>query len=529
MQKTWREVGTLYHIYPRSFQDSNNDGIGDLKGITSRLDYLSDVLGVDAIWMSPFFASPMKDFGYDVSNYYAIDPDYGTLDDFRELIDKAHAKGIKVMTDLVPCHTSDQHGWFVESRRSRDDPKRDFYIWRDPGPDGGPPNNWLSQSGGKSWTYDEQTNQYYLHSFLSSQPDLNWDNPQVREEMKNVVRYWYNFGVDGMRVDAIWGISKDPDLADDPKNPGFEGLADQFGYYIHNKCKYGPDFTNYLRELANVCEEFDNRQMIFEFYPDDKLGDFYEQYRDVATANPKVASTFFMELYRSEWHAENISQALNSYINYSAKEAIPIFCIGNHDQPRIASRIGEVKARAMNLLSLSLPGISVVYYGDEIGMTNGVLTEDQVQDRFSPLSDHDNTRDLERTPMQWDNSEFARFSEHKPWLPVTDNKRHINVEAQLENGSSTLSLHRRLINLRKEMPVLVNGSFETFFSGSGYVLSFKRELEGQRVYVFMNFADAEQSINIPEDCVLLASSQPRDFGQPLNRLNGHQAILLMAK
>lgn len=545
MHKSWREVSTLYHIYPRSFQDTNNDGIGDLNGVTSRLDYLSATLGVDAIWLSPFFSSPMKDFGYDVSNYYEVDPDFGTLGDFRRLVDEAHARGIKVMTDFVPCHTSDQHGWFQESRKSRDNPKRNFYTWSDPGPDGGPPNNWLSQSGGTSWTFDEHTGQYYLHSFLPSQPDLNWDNPEVREEMKNVVRYWFNFGVDGMRIDAIWGISKDPDLADDSINPDFEGGPDQYGYFIHDKCKFGPHFTDHLKDLASVGDEYQDKQMIFEFYPDDKLGDFYDQYEQVAHINPRVTSTFFMELIRSPWHADETGYALDRYINYSSTRSIPVFCVGNHDQPRIASRIGEQKARAINLLNLALPGISVIYYGDEIGMENGILTPEQVRDTFSPLNSHDNTRDLERTPMQWapeyctpEDQELtpmqwtsgycAGFTESEPWLPVHPNRDTVNVVLQSSELDSMLALHIEMINLRKEFPALVYGSFERFYAGSGYLLSFKRELHDQRLYVIVNYADSPQNLEIPEKYSLLTSSQPRNPESDISTINGFEAVILLA-
>ena len=219
--KTWQDVASLYQIYPRSFRDTNGDGVGDLNGITEKLDYLA-WLGVDAIWISPFFLSPLTDFGYDIADYRKIDPTFGDLEDFQKLLEKAHSLDIKVMIDLVPCHTSDQHPWFQEARSSRNNPKRDYYVWRD-GQDGKEPNNWRSLSGGSSWEFDEQTNQFYLHSFLKTQPDLNWDNPAVRDEMKNVVRFWFDMGVDGMRVDAIWGISKDPKFSDDSPNPDFHG------------------------------------------------------------------------------------------------------------------------------------------------------------------------------------------------------------------------------------------------------------------------------------------------------------------
>ena len=526
MLKPWRETGTLYHIYPRSFQDTNGDGIGDIAGVTNRLDYLADTLGVEAIWLSPFFTSPMRDYGYDIADYRGIANEFGSLDDFRTLLDEAHARGIKVMMDLVPCHTSDQHAWFQESRSSRDNPKREYYTWKDPGPDGGPPNNWLSQSGGTSWTFDETTGQYYLHSFLSSQPDLNWGNPVVRDEMKNVVRWWFDMGVDGARVDAIWGISKDPDFADDSFNPGYDGPADQYGRFIHDRCKYGPNFVKHLRELANVCEEYDNRHMIFEFYPDDKLGDFYAQYQQVANVNPAVTSTFFMELIRSPWHADMMGDALDAYINHAVGPALPVFCIGNHDQQRAASRIGETRARALSLLNLTLPGLSVVYYGDEIGMTNGVLRPDQVRDTFSPLSAADNTRDLERTPMQWDDSAFAGFSSVEPWLPVNDNRSFINVAREIDDTQSTLSLHKELIALRKLFPALIHGSFERFYAGTGYVLAFKRQFGNQELYVLANFADSPQDITLPQPNQLLVSSLGRKPYDNIGRLEGSEAVVL---
>lgn len=532
MNKGWQGIGTLYHIYPRSFQDTNDDGVGDIAGVTSRLDYLSAVLGVDAIWLSPFFTSPMRDFGYDVSNYRDVDPDYGNLEDFKELVREAHARKMKVMIDLVPCHTSDEHDWFKESRSSLDNPKRDYYTWVDPKEDGSLPNNWLSQSGGASWTLDSNTGQYYLHSFLPTQPDLNWDNPAVRREMTDIIRWWFELGVDGARVDAIWGISKDPNLGDDSVNPDFDGSAIQYGHFIHDKCKYGPNFTNYLKELSDVCHEFSEKQLIFEFYPDDKHGDFYSQYHQVANVNPEVASTFFMELIRSPWHAGLIGEGLDRYINYATKDALPVFCLGNHDQPRIVSRIGEHRARAMALLSLSLPGLSVIYYGEEIGMANGQLTPAEVRDTFSPLSSYDTTRDLERTPMQWSSSTYAGFSQSKPWLPVHKNRDSVNTIAELTNSKSMLSLYRQLIRARKQLQVLRDGSFNRVWVGSGYVLAFKRELEGKKVYVTMNFADQPQRIELPEPAApFISSVRTQQNGEAYDSvvLEGYEALMFIVK
>lgn len=525
MQRSWRDVKTLYQIYPRSFQDSDGDGVGDLRGIINRLDYLAETLGVDAVWISPFFTSPMTDFGYDVANYREVDPTFGVMADFRELLDEAHRRGMKVMIDLVPCHTSDQHEWFVEARRSQDDPKRDYYVWRDPAEDGGAPNNWRSLAAGQSWTFDEATGQYYLHSFLPTQPDLNWDNPAVRAEMKDVVRFWYDMGVDGLRVDAIWGISKDPDFADDPLSSGRHD-PEQYGSYIHTKCKHGPNFQAYLHELASVNDEYADRQIVYEFYPDEQLGDIYPQYGEVLRTHP-TASAFFMEYRQNDWHAARTANAIVRYLE-QADSALPFFCLGNHDQPRIVSRLGAIRARAMALLNLTTPGISVIYYGDEIGMENGELTAADIRDTFSSHNSPADTRDLERTPMQWDSGSSAGFSSARPWLPVHSNFPKVNATAQAQTPLSMLGLHRRLIDVRRELPVLARGTLCAIDVGSGYVLAFKREFEGQTAYVFVNFADQEQQISLPEPARIIASSLTTETRDDPQTIGGYEAVLCVA-
>lgn len=526
MNKTWRDISTLYQIYPRSFQDSNGDGVGDINGIISRLDYLGRVLGIEAIWISPFFVSPMDDFGYDVADYYDIDPSYGSLRDFKRLLDEAHRRGIKVMIDLVPCHTSDQHTWFQESKSSKNNPKRDYYIWRDPQPDGSPPNNWLSQSGGSAWEFDKTTGQYYLHSFLKTQPDLNWDNPEVRREIQDVLRWWFNFGVDGARVDAVWSISKDPQLRNNKLNPGFEGSSDEYGYYIHNHSKNGPNMEFYLQEIAAVAEEFEDRQLIFEYYPDHQLGDIFSQYKLVAEANPRVASAFFMELIRNNWHAQDMAWNLDDYLNRSLKHSIPVFSVGNHDQPRIFGRLGEKRARAMTVLNFALPGISMIYNGDEIGMTNSDLSGVASKDKFSPLSSED-SRDQARTPLQWNSLDFAGFSSVEPWLPVNSNKEFINVASQLNQPGSALKLHQKLIALRKQYSTLREGSFELINLENGYLLGFKREFYGQKIYVVVNFADQPQPLELPEGCQLILSSDD-STALAKNHIDAHQAQIYLA-
>jgi len=264
-QLKWWQSGIIYQIYPRSFQDSNNDGIGDLNGVTARLDYLAS-LGVTAIWFSPIFTSPMKDFGYDVADYKGIDPLFGTLDDFDTLVREAHARGLKVMLDFVPNHSSDEHPWFVEARSSRDNPRRDWYMWRDPAPDGGVPNNWKSFFGGSAWTYDDATGQYYLHQFVSGQPELNWANPDVRREMADTLRFWMQRGVDGFRVDVIWLLAKDPDYRDEPRNPDWRPGQPEHNSVQHIHTQDLPLTHAYIRELRAALDEFDDRMMVGEIY-----------------------------------------------------------------------------------------------------------------------------------------------------------------------------------------------------------------------------------------------------------------------
>lgn len=523
MTKSWRDTASLYQIYPRSFQDLSGDGVGDLNGITFRLDYLQQ-LGVDAIWLSPFFTSPMTDFGYDVADYQAVDPTFGTLGDFRMLLDEAHARNIKVMIDLVPCHTSDQHPWFQEARQSPHNPKRDYYVWRDP-VHGGPPNNWRSVAGGSSWTFDPVSKQYYLHSFLPTQPDLNWDNPAVRQEMKRVVRFWFDMGVDGMRVDAVWGISKDPELQNDPRNEGFTGDGDNYGAYIHNRCKYGPHFQEYLRELASVCDEYDDVRMVFEFYPDEQLGDIWQQYREVAQTHPR-ASAFFMEHRQGEWHAEHTVQHIEQYLAAAAGRT-PWFCVGNHDQPRIMSRLGPDRARALQFLNLLCPGVSVVYYGDEIGMENGDLSEQHIHGISTGQAAAEDVRHRARTPMQWTAARYGGFTNVQPWLPVHTNRRTVNVVAQQSDKTSLLAMHRRLLHLRQSWPLLRHGSMERYDTGNGFVAGFWRRLEHERACVLVNFADAEQTVQLPPNGALIdATSDAVQLAATTLRLPGYGGVLV---
>lgn len=451
--KQWNTVNAIYQIYPRSFKDSNGDGIGDLRGIIEKLDYLKDndeSLGVDAIWFSPIFPSPMADFGYDVSNYVDIDPVFGTLDDFKELIEKAHAKGIGVMVDFVPNHSSDLHPWFTESRSSKNNSKSEYYVWRDAKPDGSPPNNWLSIFGGSAWEYDETRQQYYLHTFLKEQPDLNWDNPAVRREMCDVVRFWLELGVDGLRADAVRWISKDPEYRDDPKNPKFDkSNKDLFDSLIHKNSRFGKKLFTYLKELTDVVAEYDNRIMIFEDYPDGNYST-KEQYLGFYGVNPRVSMPFNFEGLWLPYDAQMYQRFISEFqgmLEYGTHT--PVYCFSNHDNSRIVSRHGAEQARLLALLQLTLPGIPVVYYGDEIGMKDGNIPPEMIQDPVEKRKPGlGQGRDPERTPMQWDATQHAGFSNGEPWLPIDSEFTTRNVAIQREEADSYMALYRRLLALR---------------------------------------------------------------------------------
>lgn len=489
MAKTWREVNAVYQIYPRSFKDTNDDGIGDLAGISQGLGYVSKVLGAEAIWISPFYPSPQTDCGYDISDYCSVDPIFGTMADFENLISAAHEQDLKVMLDLVPNHTSDQHPWFQQSRASRDNPKRDWYVWRDQ------PNNWLSVSGGSSWEFDPSTNQFYLHSFMNSQPDLNWENPAVREAIKEVMRFWFDKGVDGFRVDAVWALSKDANFTDDPENETSTAESGTYGHFVHKNCKNGPHLTEYLDEIASVAREYDDKYILFEYYPDTMLGDENEQLRQLHNVAPDVAAPFYFEGLHKPWHATGFGEALSRYFAVVPEGTRPSVCFSNHDQQRLVSRYGEEQARLVALLQMSLPGLPVMYYGDEIGMEDVEIPQELTKDKFEKTGDSGG-RDPQRTPMQWSDSPFAGFSTIHPWLPVGPNVTKRNVVSELHDPDSWLTMYQGLLKLRTEA-LWQRGSFEIVDCGSGYVLAYKRSLDNALCYVVCNFAAAMQILELP--------------------------------
>ncbi|HEX8672504.1 MAG TPA: alpha-amylase family glycosyl hydrolase [Longimicrobium sp.] len=476
----WWKHGVIYQIYPRSFQDTDGDGVGDLPGIQARLDYLA-WLGVDATWISPFYPSPMVDFGYDVTDHRGVDPRFGTLDDFDALVAAAHARGLRVILDYIPNHTSDQHPWFVESRRSRDDPRRDWYIWRDPAPGGGVPNNWQSAFGGSAWTLDEATGQYYLHSFLREQPDLNWRNPLVEAEMLEVIRFWMERGVDGVRVDAVQKVIKDEALRDDPPNPDYRpGEDDPYDAYLRILSGDRPEVHDVIARMRRVTDAYPGRVLIGEIYNAiERLMPYYG--RDGGGCH----FPYNFQLIKLPWDARTIDAAIRRYEALLPSGGWPNWVLGNHDRHRIASRVGPAQARVAAMLLLTLRGTPTLYYGDEIGMRDVPIPPERVQDPWEKnLPGQGLGRDPERTPMQWDASPGAGFTTGTPWLPLGDFAR-INVEVQRDDPASLLSLHRRLIALRRAEPALSLGDW-TPVDAEGDVLAYIRSEGGARFLVALN-------------------------------------------
>ena len=521
MKETWWQRSVVYQIYPRSFQDSNGDGIGDLPGITRRLEYVRS-LGVDAIWLSPVYRSPNDDNGYDISDYRAIMDEFGTMEDFDELLAKAHALGLRIVMDLVVNHTSDEHRWFVESRASADSPYRDYYIWRD-GKDGGAPNNWGSCFGGSAWQLDERTGQYYLHLFSRRQPDLNWDNPRVREEVFDMMDWWLRKGIDGFRMDVISLISKPEGLPD--------GVPGPTGYAGIDVSANGPHEHEYLREMnrrvlsgrdlltvgecsgvtleeaksyanldgSELSMVFQFEHMAADFHP--KLGRYAPQHRDL----PRLKEVL------SRWQRGLEGVAWNSLY------------WDNHDQPRIVSRYGsekpaerELSAKMLATCLHMMKGTPYVYQGEELGMTNYPWTDVAQLDDIESLGNYrdllarglmdeeeglamlrERSRDNARTPMQWDAGFNAGFSEGRPWLPVNPNHMEINAAEQLARPDSVFHYYRRLIALRRELDVIVHGRYELLEPEHPALFVYTRTLGEEKLLVVCSFSEEPQAWEIP--------------------------------
>ncbi|GHO93596.1 oligo-1,6-glucosidase [Reticulibacter mediterranei] len=492
MQPSWWQTGVIYQIYPRSFLDTNGDGIGDLPGITKKLDYLQ-WLGVDILWLSPIFPSPMADFGYDISNYCDIDPLFGTLQELDVLVEQAHRRGLKLVLDFVPNHTSDEHPWFQESRSSRENEKRDWYIWHDPAPDGGPPNNWTSFFGGSAWELDAQTGQYYLHMFDVKQPDLNWHNPQVRQAMYDVLRFWLDRGIDGFRVDVLWLLMKDEQLRDNPINPDWRpgDLPEQRQFRLYNEDQ--PGVHAIVREMRSVLDTYGERVLIGEIYlPIERLVHYYGESLDEAHL------PFNFQLFSLPgWEAAILRQVIDTYESLLPAGAWPNWVLSNHDRPRIATRIGKAQARVAQMLLLTLRGTPTCYYGDELGMENVLVPLEMIHDpqgkEYPALS-----RDHARTPMQWDTSANAGFSSSHvtPWLPVSEDYRTNNVSVSRKNIRSFLMFTRTLIELRRLLPALKLGSYQSIEQDNPSCFVYQRGYQKERYLVVLNLSDEKQVLSL---------------------------------
>jgi len=500
----WWERGVIYQIYPRSFQDSNADGVGDLAGIESRLDYLAE-LGIDAIWLSPVYPSPMVDFGYDIADFCGIDPMFGDLAGFDRLLAAVHARGLKLLLDFVPNHSSDQHPWFVESRSSRGNPKRDWYIWRNPAPDGGPPNNWISDFGGSSWEWDGTTGQYYLHAFLKEQPDLNWREPQVREAMMAVLRFWFDRGVDGFRIDVLWHIIKAESLPDNPVNEEWTPGRTQRDQLIQLYSTDQPEAHAISAEFRAIADSYGDRVLIGEIcLPDDRLAKWYGT-PDI----PQVHLPFNFQLIENDWDAASLRRTIAAYEASLPQFGWPNWVIGSHDAPRIVARVGEAQARVAAMLLLTLRGTPTLYQGDEIGIGEVQIAPDRVRDpqdlRQPGLGIG---RDRSRTPMPWDASTHAGFSTVVPWLPLNEDWRERNFVAQMQDSSSLLSLYRTLLALRRSHLALSTGDI-TLVDATEDVLAYQRQHAGERLLIALNLGDQTRPLMLPANtCVtgMLAST-----------------------
>ena len=555
MNRTWWKEAVIYQIYPRSFMDSNGDGIGDLQGIISRLDYLK-YLGIDVIWLSPVYKSPNDDNGYDISDYRAIMDEFGTMEDFDALLAGAHERGIRIVMDLVVNHTSDEHKWFMESRKSKDNEYRDYYIWREGKGAKTPPNNWGACFGGSAWQYDEETKMYYLHLFSKKQPDLNWDNPKVREEVFDMMRWWCDKGIDGFRMDVISMISKTAQMPDVEVN----GLYGDFGPY----CVHGPNVHKYLQEMnEKVLSQYDimtvgetagvttelakqyagedthELNMVFQFEhveSDGKYGKWTDEKMPLTTLK-KTLSRWQTDLYGKAWNS--------------------LFW-DNHDQPRAVSRFGddrpqyrEMSAKMLATCLHMLQGTPYVYQGEELGMTNYPFqTPDDFRDIESinayrewcaegQLS-HEifwpcitfKSRDNARTPVQWDDSENAGFTAGTPWIAVNPNYKEINAKAETADPGSVFHYYKKLIALRKQNPVMVYGKYEPLLMESEELFAYTRTLEETKLLVVCNFCDHETTFAIPEEfqgAPCLIANKERSYEGAEITLEAYEAFVLCKK
>jgi len=514
----WWRHAVIYEIYPRSFQDSNGDGIGDINGITSRLEYLKD-LGIDAIWITPMYPSPGVDYGYDIADYTAIDPEYGTMADFDRMVAAAKERGIHVIMDYVMNHTSDQHPWFKESRSSRDNPKRDWYVWHDgqPGPDGKmqPPNNWQSWFGHSAWTWDETTKQYYYHYFYVQHPDLNWRNPEVHQAMADVLRFWMKRGVSGFRIDAASRLFEDPQMRDDPYLPGTNAYGDR--NIKHQYTDDLPEVHDVLREMRKVVDAFPGDPVMITEADEPNIAELTKMYgKDDEVQLPMD----FQIADVNQLSATRFRTLFNEVENNTA-HGQPEYFFSNHDQPRQWDRYGDGKhndliAKLMAALLLTTRGTPQMYYGEELGMrtTDPARVED-VHDPIGKLGwPKEKGRDGERTPMQWDTTAHAGFTTApKAWLPIPPSAASYNVATESANDDSIFNTYKRLLKLRKDEPALRDGEYQAINQDDPHVFAYLRKGPDSTVLVALNMSAQKRTLAAQ----LPAGSQPSTSGDILYR------------
>jgi len=532
----WWQTGVIYQIYPCSFKDTTGNGVGDLAGIIEKLDYLTGTLGVDAIWLSPFYRSPMADFGYDVSDQKNVDPLFGDLETFNELVAQAHQRNLRVIMDFVPTYTSDKHPWFVESRSSRGNPRRNWYVWADPKPDGSPPNNWLSIFGGLAWEWDEATCQYYLHTFLREMPDLNWRNPAVKAAMFDAVRFWLERDVDGFRVDTAHILMKDPQLRDNPPNPSgklaFHRPMGDYDSQLHLYDKGHPDVHTVYREFRQLLDTYSDerpRMAVGEIYISDwqEWASYYGENLD------ELHMPFNFALLRVKWQAQAIRHEVDSLEAALPPGAWPNYVLGNHDESRLASRCGLAQAGVAAMLLLTLRGTPTLYYSDELGMTDVAIPRERQRDPWG-LRVPGLSRDPSRTPLQWSAAANAGFSgpdTPELWLPVAPNYQEINVERQLANATSILNLYRRLLAYRRAKPVLQMGEYQALEGMPESCYVFVRQTAAERVLVALNFSAQEQRVSLPAldiGTVVISTNLDREGSVSLAKLvlRGNEGVIV---
>ncbi|MBJ3761851.1 DUF3459 domain-containing protein [Maribius pontilimi] len=507
-RREWWKDGIIYQIYPRSFQDSSGSGVGDLPGIVQRLPHVKS-LGVDAIWISPIYPSPMKDAGYDVSDYTEVEPLFGTLEDFETLVRAAKDHGLKLLLDLVPSHSSDQHPWFVEARSSRTAPKRDWYVWRDPGPDGGPPSNWIAEFGGSAWEWDEATGQYYLHIYMVEQPALNWRNPQVRAAIHDAMRTWFDRGVDGFRVDAVEHLAPDDQCRDNPPNPDWQPGQGPARSLLRKWSSHQPAGFDAVTEMRAVADAFPERVLVGEAY-----GTLDEVMRYYGDDLDGFHLPFNFQLIESAWDPRKIADFIQTYEAALPPGGWPNWVLGNHDRDRVATRWGHDVARAAAMLLLTLRGTPTIWQGDELGMVNEAVPDHLIQDPWALNNPGSGLgRDPVRIPMPWDDGPGRGFTTGTPWLPLSSVP---SAAAQGDDPRSMLTLHRALIDLRRREPALSAGDWSLLHADDA-TLAYARSHQGRTLNVALNFTDRDQPMPCPGTPLL--STHPDGLGE-----NGAQSL-----